>query len=132
MSWVCMTELFRCVLAICMVGYYIVMEWSDHDVRSLTSYFIIFASVTFNTFLLCYIGELLTEQCMKVGEIVYMTNWYILPRKRIFELILIIARSSVVIEITAGKLIHMSIHTFGDVSQIIICYLRICIFLSKL
>ncbi|XP_050581915.1 odorant receptor 46a-like isoform X2 [Bombus affinis] len=125
MSWVCMTELFRCVLAICMVGYYIVTEWSDHDVRSLTSYFIIFASVTFNTFLLCYIGELLTEQCMKVGEIVYMTNWYILPRKRILELILIIARSSVVIEITAGKLIHMSIHTFGDVMRLAFAYLNI-------
>ncbi|XP_071862753.1 uncharacterized protein [Bombus fervidus] len=148
MSWVCMIELFRCVLAICMVGYYIVKvhmehqtyvvfimltnftkhikkalykkmihpEWSEHDVRSLTSYFVICASLTFNTFVLCYIGELLIEQCMKVGEIVYMTNWYFLPRKRILELILIIARSSMVIEITAGKLIHMSIHTFADVS----------------
>ncbi|XP_043596645.1 uncharacterized protein LOC122573816 [Bombus pyrosoma] len=125
MSWVCMIELFRCVLAICMVGYYIVMEWSDHDVRSLTSYFVICASLTFNTFVLCYIGELLIEQCMKVGEIVYMTNWYFLPRKRILELILIIARSSVVIEITAGKLIHMSIHTFADVMRLAFAYLNI-------
>ncbi|XP_068972156.1 odorant receptor 4-like [Bombus flavifrons] len=173
MSWVCMIELFRCVLAICMVGYYIVTvvpkvfffvsqkcfstnisfttmhpyinmklnlsnvaffitieqnasyEWSDHDIRSLTSYFVICASLTFNTFVLCYIGEVLIEQCMKVGEIVYMTNWYFLPRKRILELILIIARSSVVIEITAGKLVHMSIHTFADVMRLAFAYLNI-------
>ena len=31
MSWVCMTELFRCVLAICMVGYYIVMVHMEYQ-----------------------------------------------------------------------------------------------------
>ena len=56
---------------------------------------------------------------MKVGEIVYMTNWYYLPVKKILDLILIIARSSMVIELTAGKIIQMSIYTFGDVSLII-------------
>ena len=56
---------------------------------------------------------------MRVGDIVYMTNWYYLPVKKILDLILIIARSSVDIELTAGKIIHMSIHTFTDVSRII-------------
>ncbi|CAD1473672.1 unnamed protein product, partial [Heterotrigona itama] len=51
---------------------------------------------------------------MKVGDIVYMTNWYRLPVRKMLDLVLIIARSSVVIEMTAGKIIHMSIHTFGD------------------
>ncbi|CAD1473670.1 unnamed protein product [Heterotrigona itama] len=73
MSWVCMTELFRCILAICMVGYFIIMEWSDHDVRNLATYFIVFMSVTFNTFVLCYIGELLTEQ---VSETPYREDVY--------------------------------------------------------
>jgi len=45
-----------------------------------------------------------------------MTNWYQLPRKTILGLILIILRSSTVIKITAGKIFHMSISTFGDVS----------------
>ena len=56
---------------------------------------------------------------MKVGEIVYMTNWYYLPVRKMLDMVLIIARSSVVIEMTAGKIIQMSIHTFGDVSRII-------------
>lgn len=56
---------------------------------------------------------------MKVGEIVYITKWYCLLVKKILDLILIIARSNMVIELTAGKIIQMSIYTFGDVSRII-------------
>ena len=49
-----------------------------------------------------------------------MTNWYCLPYKDILDLIQIIVRSSMVIKITAGKLIHMSIFTFGDVSYLFV------------
>jgi len=45
-----------------------------------------------------------------------MTNWYHLPYKTARGLILIISRSSSVIKLTAGKLVHLSIATFGDVS----------------
>lgn len=53
-----------------------------------------------------------------VGDVVYMTNWYYLPEKNILDLLLIIARSRVVVQITAGKMIHMSVYTFGDVCRI--------------
>ena len=46
-----------------------------------------------------------------------MTNWYYLPDKAILDLILIIARSGVVVQITAGKMVLMSVYTFGDVSH---------------
>ena len=49
---------------------------------------------------------------------VYETNWYYLPNKDMLNLILIISRSNSVIKITAGKMTHMSISTFGDVSHI--------------
>ncbi|KAF3424637.1 hypothetical protein E2986_11716 [Frieseomelitta varia] len=65
--------------------------------------------------------------CLKVGEIVYMTNWYYLPVKKILDLILIIVRSSMVIELTAGKIIQMSIYTFGDVMRLAFAYLNILV-----
>lgn len=46
-----------------------------------------------------------------------MTNWYELSHKTALGLVLIIARSSQVIRITAGKLFQLSIATFGDVSK---------------
>lgn len=46
----------------------------------------------------------------------YFTKWYRLPHKTALGMILIISRSGVVIKITAGKLIQLSLMTFGDVS----------------
>lgn len=60
-------------------------------------------------------------QCKHVGQMAYMTNWYNLHHKTARGLILIIARSSNVVKITAGKLIQLSIATFGDVSKYIEC-----------
>ncbi|CAK9819222.1 Odorant receptor Or2 [Anthophora plagiata] len=125
MNRMCFLELFRCTMAICMLGYFIVMEWPDKDIQNLSSYVVILVSICFNIFVICYIGEILTEQCRKVGDVVYTTNWYYLPDKIILDLILLIARSSVVIQITAGKFFHLSIYTFGDVIKTSFVYLNI-------
>jgi len=47
----------------------------------------------------------------------YMTDWYNLHHTTARGLILIIVRSNNVVKITAGKLFHLSIATFGDVSS---------------
>lgn len=52
-----------------------------------------------------------------------MTNWYELSHKTALGLVLIIARSSNVIKITAGKLFQLSVATFGDVSKTYITFL---------
>ncbi|CAL7936647.1 unnamed protein product [Xylocopa violacea] len=125
MNVICFMELFKCTLNICMIGYYILTEWVDHDVQTLVIYAMILSSMSFNIFTVCYIGEVLTEQCRKVGEVAYMTNWYYLPEKHILELSLIIVRSSLAIKITAGKLFHMSIYTFGQVMKTAFAYLNL-------
>ncbi|XP_071862821.1 odorant receptor 4-like [Bombus fervidus] len=118
-------EIFRCTMDICILGYYILSEWADQNVQSLITYIMIYISIGFNVFLICYIGEILTEQSTKIGEVVYMTNWYYLPEKTILDLILIIARSSMVVQITAGKMVHMSVYTFGDVVKTGFAYLNL-------
>ncbi|XP_076376051.1 uncharacterized protein LOC143259088 isoform X2 [Megalopta genalis] len=125
MNQICFTEMFNTILCTCMLGYYILTEWDDRDYQSLTSYFMILFSITFNVFLLCYIGHVLTEQCKKVGEVAYMTEWYYLPYKRILDLRLIIARSSVMIKITANKMFHMSIYTFGQIMKSSFAYFNL-------
>lgn len=61
-----------------------------------------------------------------------MINWYKLPHKTALGLIMIIARSSNVIKITAGKLFQLSIATFGDVSKTYILHLQYNIVLIKI
>ena len=45
-----------------------------------------------------------------------MTEWYRLPPKTALGLVLVISRSSMVVKITAGKFVQISIATFGAVS----------------
>ncbi|XP_076642143.1 uncharacterized protein LOC143352964 isoform X2 [Halictus rubicundus] len=124
-SPICFSELFHNSLSTCMIGYYILTEWDEHDYQNLTTYFMILFSMTFNIFLLCYIGEVLTDQCAKVGKVVYMSEWYHLPYKCILDLRMITVRSSVVIKITASKMVHMSVYTFSQVMKSSFAYFNL-------
>ncbi|XP_020295558.1 odorant receptor 82a-like [Pseudomyrmex gracilis] len=116
LNQICFVELLGCTIKLCMLGYYIITGWNVIEKETSIAYMIIYVSVTFNIFIFCYIGEALTEQCKQVGEIAYMTDWYLLPHKTVLGLILIISRSSVMIKLTAGKMVHLSIASFGAVS----------------
>ncbi|XP_014487622.1 PREDICTED: odorant receptor 4-like [Dinoponera quadriceps] len=120
-----LVELTGCTIILCLLGYYILMNWGTFDAAQITSYVIVYVSMAFNIFIFCYIGEIITEKCKRVGEVAYMTNWYNLHHKTAHGLVLIIARSSNVIKITAGKLIQLSIATFGDVFKTSLAYLNI-------
>ncbi|XP_011148360.2 odorant receptor 4-like isoform X2 [Harpegnathos saltator] len=125
MYQICLVQLVGCTLNMCMLGYYSLTEWNTEDTKNLVTYGILFVSITFNIFIFCYIGELLSEQCKKVGETAYLTEWYRLPQKTALSLVLIISRSSAVIKMTAGKLIELSLITFGDVIKTSLAYLNI-------
>ncbi|XP_076760935.1 uncharacterized protein LOC143429288 [Xylocopa sonorina] len=125
MNRLCFVELFRCMLAVCLIGYMFLMDLADRNFKCAATLIACLVAVCLNVFIMCYIGEKLTEQCRKVGDIVYMTNWYYLPDKVILDLILVIARSSIVVNITAGKVIQMSVDTFGQVIKTGFAYLNV-------
>ncbi|XP_032669661.1 odorant receptor 82a-like [Odontomachus brunneus] len=125
MHQICLVELMGCTTDMCMLGYYTITEWKLHDTKNLLTYFTIFIAMSCNIFIFCYIAEILTDQCQKVGDVTYMTNWYQLHHKIAIDLILIISRSNAVIKITAGKMIQLSIATFGDVMKTAFAYLNI-------
>ncbi|XP_024894151.1 odorant receptor 82a-like [Temnothorax curvispinosus] len=121
----CLGELMGCTMCMCLLGYYTVMTWNAFNGAKILTYFIGYIAMGFNIFIYCYIGEILTEQCKKIGDIAYMTNWYKLPHKTALSLILIIMQSSHIIKITAGKLVLLSISTFGDIIKTSTAYLNI-------
>ncbi|XP_011148008.2 odorant receptor 82a-like isoform X2 [Harpegnathos saltator] len=121
----CLVEIVGCSLQMCLLGYYCIMEWNQGDKQNIVTYCIILVSVTFNIFIFCYIGEILSEQCGQVGETAYMTDWYVLPGNTAVGLVLIILRSSIIVKITGGKMIELSLSTFGDVIKSALAYLNI-------
>ncbi|XP_034944551.1 LOW QUALITY PROTEIN: uncharacterized protein [Chelonus insularis] len=109
---ICLVEVVGCTLNICFLGYYLMLEWEQADAIGITTYTILLISFTFNIFLFCYIGELLREECRKVGETSYMIDWYQLPEKKALGLKLTIATAQNPVTVTAGKLVELSLHSF--------------------
>nr|XP_012135243.1 PREDICTED: odorant receptor 83a-like [Megachile rotundata] len=121
----CFLELFQCTFRICLLGYYVLLYWALHDLQNMVTCSIILFFMSCNIFVVCFIGGKLSEQCTKVGEAVYMTEWYHLPGKDILDLVLIISRSSVVTKITAGKIVHMSLYTFTTAMKTAFAYINV-------
>ncbi|XP_076760931.1 uncharacterized protein LOC143429285 [Xylocopa sonorina] len=119
MNRIYFVEFFRCMLAICLI------DLANHNIKNMATLCACVASICLNIFIMCYISEVLKAQCKEIGDVIYMTNWYNLPNKLILDLILIIVRSNLTVDITAGKVVHLSIHTFGHAIKSSFAYLNI-------
>ncbi|XP_003700836.2 odorant receptor 10-like [Megachile rotundata] len=120
-----MAEFLGCTLDICLVGYYVIMESKSNDITSTVTYAILLTSLTFNIFIFCYIGDLVAEQCKKIGEATYMIEWYRLPGNKKLCCILIIAMSNSSIKLTAGNMVELSIETFTNVVKTAVAFLNV-------
>ncbi|XP_024869577.1 uncharacterized protein LOC112453202 [Temnothorax curvispinosus] len=118
-------EIAGCTLSMCFLGYYIIMEWETREMTSYVTNITLYISLTFNIFILCYIGELVSEKCKEIGEVSYMIDWHRLPGTRSLALVLMIAMSNTSVKLTAANLFELSISTFGNVVKTSIAYLNI-------
>ncbi|XP_076620170.1 odorant receptor 10-like [Colletes latitarsis] len=117
-------EFTGCTMNLCLLGYYIIMEWDSNDLTVSATYFIILMSFLFNIFIFCYIGELVMELSRQVGEMSYMIDWYRLVGSRRLSFVLIIAMSNSSINLTAGNIVILSLSTFGDVVKTSVAFLN--------
>ncbi|XP_015179392.1 PREDICTED: uncharacterized protein LOC107067955 [Polistes dominula] len=124
MNEISLVEILACTLNICMVGYYMIMGWNHVNAINLFAYVTLLTSFMFNIFIICYIGELLAEECKRMAESAYMINWYELKGKKALSLIIIISMSISSSRLTAGKFVELSLRSFGDVIKTSVGYLN--------
>nr|KAF7396880.1 hypothetical protein H0235_016417 [Vespula pensylvanica] len=122
---VCLMELVASTLIICLLQYYCMTEWSNNDAVAIFTYFILLVSFTFNIFIFCYIGELLVNECRKIGAASYNIEWYRLSANKGLDLVLLIAIANYPPKITAGKIFELSFATFGRVLKSSVVYLNL-------
>ncbi|KAL6426529.1 hypothetical protein ACFW04_009154 [Cataglyphis niger] len=120
---VCLVEFTSSVCTICLLEYYCILDWQQDDRVGLATYSLLLVSFCFNVYILCYIGELLMEKSSQIGLICYTINWYQLSPKSARSLILMIAMASHPIKISAGRMVDLSILTFGNVLKTSVAYL---------
>nr|QNL14967.1 olfactory receptor 23 [Aulacocentrum confusum] len=122
---ICLVEFIGCTLNICFLGYYLMLEWEQSDAIGIMTYTILLISFTFNIFLFCFIGEMLTEKCEKIGEAAYTLSWYDIKEKQALGVILIILNAQIPVAITAGKLVNLSLRSFCTVIRSAMTYLNL-------
>ncbi|XP_025158794.1 odorant receptor 4 isoform X2 [Harpegnathos saltator] len=120
---ICFLEFISSLFTICLLEYFCMVDWQDSDTIGLTTYLLLFVSFCFNIYILCYIGELLMEKSSQIGSMCFMIDWYKLPANSIRSLILVIAISSHPMKISAGRIVDLSLATFGSVLKTSVAYL---------
>ncbi|KAF3054529.1 Odorant receptor 248 [Nylanderia fulva] len=118
-------EILSSSILICFAGYYILMEWENHNTIRLCSYVIGLSMLLFNVVIYCYMGEQVIEQEKKVALTVCTLEWYRLPNEKAKTLILIMAISHTSHTLKAGKFIDLSLKTFGNVVKMSVTYLNL-------
>ncbi|NP_001310770.1 uncharacterized LOC107264838 [Cephus cinctus] len=121
---VCLVEFLGCTLNICLLGYYFITGLETADTARFVTFALLFISFTFNIFIFCYIGQLLTNHCHQIGEISYTIDWYRIPGAQARFLILLIAIANRPVTITAGKIVQLSFPCFRDVLKAALAYLN--------
>ncbi|XP_043488586.1 uncharacterized protein LOC122515335 [Polistes fuscatus] len=101
-----------------------VRGWNHVNAINIFAYVTLLTSFMFNIFIICYIGELLDEECKRMAESAYMINWYELKGKKALSLIIIISMSLSSSRLTAGKFVELSLRSFGDVIKTSVGYLN--------
>nr|AXM05146.1 odorant receptor [Campoletis chlorideae] len=120
----CLIEVVAATLIICLVAYMFITERKNTSIMASISYTTLLVSLSFNIFIFCRIGELLKEKCEAVGKAAYMTEWYRLPGKTGLTLVMLITMAHYPRRLTAGRIIELSISTFGNIMRTSFGYLN--------
>ncbi|CAL1689178.1 unnamed protein product [Lasius platythorax] len=122
MQQACLIELMGCTIIVCLLGYFIIMEWENSNSIAMCSYFITLTSLMINMFMFCYTGEQLTVQAERVASTSCELEWYRLPDKKARGMVLVMIMSNLPTKVTAGKIMDLSFKTYGDVVKTAVTY----------
>ncbi|XP_011257877.2 odorant receptor 4 [Camponotus floridanus] len=120
-----LVEIMGSSVLMCFVGYYIILDWENHNAIRICSYIFAIVMFLFNVFIYCYMGEQVVEQEKKIALTVCTLEWYRLPNEKAKALILIMGISDTSLNLKAGKFIDLSFKTFGNVVKMTVTYLNL-------
>ncbi|XP_011058396.1 PREDICTED: odorant receptor 85f-like [Acromyrmex echinatior] len=118
-------EILGSTVMLCYVGFFIIMEWEDHNVFRLSLYFSGLTMFCFNIFIYCYMGEQIIEQGEKIALTACTLEWHRLPDVKARALILLISISEKPLRLKAGNFIDLTLRTFGNVVKMSVTYLNL-------
>ncbi|XP_032689628.1 odorant receptor 4-like [Odontomachus brunneus] len=115
MQEICLVEIMVNTLSICLLLYFVILDWNTSNFGVIGSYALNIVNVTIHIFLFCYVGEQLNDQAEKVAIESRELEWYHLPEKKMRSVVLLMVMSNRPLKISAGKIMELSLKTFGDI-----------------
>ncbi|OXU24807.1 hypothetical protein TSAR_007681 [Trichomalopsis sarcophagae] len=115
MNQICLVEIFGGSTILCLTSFYFIMDLQNNDALGLFTYMVMITSLIALLFTYCYVGEIVSDKAKKVGAKTYMINWYDLPPKKGLCIGLIISVAHSPVQLTAGKMLELSMYNFGCV-----------------
>ncbi|XP_019883380.2 odorant receptor 4-like [Camponotus floridanus] len=114
---VCLMEIMANTITICVLVYLMLMEWQSNNTAGVCTYLLCLTNVTIHIFVFCYTGEQLTVQAEQVATTSCELEWYRLPSRKARSVVLLMIMSNTPTKISAGKLIDLSLKTFGQIMK---------------
>ncbi|XP_076682199.1 odorant receptor 13a-like [Andrena cerasifolii] len=122
---ICLIQILESTFLLCFLGFCLVTQWGEELTINVTTLIVLVISFSFNLFIFCYVGELLSNQCSEIGPAAYNIEWYNLPPKQAQNLILLSVISLYPPKLTGGKMIQFCLATFGTVMQTATIYMNL-------
>ncbi|XP_078043438.1 odorant receptor 13a-like [Augochlora pura] len=125
-------EITASTFLICLLEYCCLTEWMNSNAIAITTYGVYIVSLTFNTLIFCYIGEILTDQCSQIGFASYDVDWYNLPARNARSFVLLNAIAQFPPRLNGGKVTELSLDSFTVILKSSIVYLNLLRTLTSL
>ncbi|XP_051164870.1 uncharacterized protein LOC127283818 [Leptopilina boulardi] len=126
-----LVQLLSHSILFCVQGYQLILYLTDNDSKSvlLDSIFMIIYLIYMlgNSYIYCYVSEILQEESLTIGLSAYKCEWFSLSPKMARNLLFIIQRCRRPVKFTAAKIYEMNMQKFGSILKTSMGYLSLLI-----
>lgn len=104
-------------------GMHIIVSVKHHDYVTVVKRIMFIQFYIIQSFLFTHAGEALQKQSESIVSTIYNTTWHKLPLNIIKDLIFIMMRTKIPLQITAGKFFYITRSTTTDILKTALTYI---------
>ncbi|XP_032669863.1 odorant receptor 4-like [Odontomachus brunneus] len=111
---------------ICMLAFLVLTSLNSPDATERVLGSLLFYTITnLESFIFCFAGEYLRNKSKTIGGAAYNSTWYDLRPKDSRVLLFVILRAKKQLSLTAGKMMDLSLESFGNIMKASASYMSV-------
>ncbi|XP_060824260.1 odorant receptor 94a-like [Bombus pascuorum] len=118
-------QLFTSCIVICTSGLQFIIALSIGNIVMTIKTFIVLSTLLVQLFAYSYVGEYLKRQMEGIGDSVYFSSWYDIPKSVAKDIIYVIMRTQDPVFLKAGKFFIVNMETYMSIVKTSMSYLSV-------